>query len=74
MSQSLSAHGNFNKTRWFFYIATLCMWVSLINLPKQQIKAYRLRNFTNNRLAEHGDKKANSATDSITAIYSNSIV
>ena len=36
----LSTHGNFNKDRrfFFFYIATLCMWVNLINLQKQQIK------------------------------------
>ena len=41
----------------FFYIATFCIWVYLLNLPYQQIKDIKTCSFTKNRLLQHGYKK-----------------
>ena len=45
---SVSTHGNFIKARcFFFYTATLCMWVNLIKAALS---------FTENSLTQLGDK------------------
>ena len=68
MSQFLSTHENFNETRCFFYIATLCMWANLINLPKLQVKVKSPEVLL--KTDYHSmNTKATSVADIITAIY-----